>query len=269
MSIEKTWTLLLVAFAALLPFGPALPNILAGIILAFAFLQIVRGQFKLGKKNIIHFVWMNAYVLFLAFSIGWSENQIYGWNKLLLLLFIPLFFLALISSRAYINTRLFVKSIEVFVISNCILLVLSFISAIAKNGLSITGLTQNDLSTALIDFHFLGFSLYSAIGLLLGLFIYFDKQHKMTEIIRKIWPLCLIVLSGGLFLLSSRTTLIMTAIGIVAILLFQRRQIKKKVRISVWLLLVLGSILFIAINPVLQEKIKDAINYEGQYDVKG
>ena len=155
IDVQNIWGLILTAFVAVLPFGPALPNIISGILLAFALYQLATGNFSLQKKDFVHFAYMNGFVLFLFVSLLWSENIAYGLDKFLLLAFIPLFYLAILSSKRYLNTKLLVRMAEIFLLATVLLLVLSFIAAVAKQGFSMSAITQNNLSTALVDFHFL------------------------------------------------------------------------------------------------------------------
>lgn len=116
MRIQRIWGFLLGLYAAVLPFGPAIPNILAGVLLIFALYQIIGGKFFLGKKDLRYFMFMNAYVVFLALTLLWSQNPYEGLSKAMLLFLIPLFFLGLISGKEYISNAVLIKSIESFVI---------------------------------------------------------------------------------------------------------------------------------------------------------
>lgn len=268
MNIQKIWGLLFGIYAAALPFGPAIPNILAGALLVFALYQIIRGKFILGLKEIRYFVFMNAFIIFLALTLFWSQNLHQGLSKLMLLFLIPLFFLAVLSGKEYISNAVLIRTIESFVISNCTLFISSFLVAISKNGISIDGLTENNLSAAFINFQYLGFSLYTASGLIFGCYAYIEHRDKISKGIRNIWPICLILLGTSIFLLSSRTTIVVVLSLVVLMIINSRKQISNKIIISTLAISLFGSILFININSVLREKIKDAVNYEGRYDVR-
>ena len=268
LDVHKTWAIILALYVGVLPFGPALPNIVSALLLGFALFQIIRGQFVIRLKDLTHFLWMNAFILFLIISLMWSDNMLYGTKKLILLFYIPLFYTALMSSRKFLNRQLLVLVSQTFIIANTILLAASMAVSLYKNGLIIEGLTQNNLSTAVLDFHFLGFSLYVSLSLILGIYVLYFEKEKLTGLFRRILPAILVLLSAGLFLLSSRTTIVITIAVILLFIITQFRHLRKRSLIFVISALIFGSAIFLGLNSVLREKFKDAINYEDQYDIK-
>ncbi len=265
----KIGVFLMAVFAAVLPFGPALPNIFSGLLIGYWLVGLLMGLWKVGKQEFLWFLVCNGFVLFHLLSLLWSEDLTSGLEKASSWLLIPVLFLAHSSFRKFFKPTDFARLLIVFTCSLCLLSIVSLIASVASHGISFETLSQNGLATAAIDFHYLGFSLYSAVALVLNLYLILYAPENFPAWYKKVLGGILIFLGLVLLLLGSRTTLAVAATLSLGILLAGRSRIQLSRAGKILIPLALVSLIgFVALNPILKDKFKEAINFEGRYDIE-
>lgn len=266
---KAIWVALFVLFMVSLPFGPALPNILSGVIMVFWLVQLFRKRTTLPSGVLWPFLAINGYVIFHIVSILWSENWQYGLEKSSTLLLIPAFYLVHASARRHIGYQETGLLLASFSISLTALVILSFGMALITGGWYQEALTQQALSTAVVDFHYLGFSLYLGICLVLNVHFLLFRPRAIPKFYAPLSPFLLLLFSITLVLLSSRTTLLVTGLILLGQAIAGRKILMKPGRTRNLAVLFLFLILVTGLsNRVLREKVKEAINLENRFDVQ-
>lgn len=263
---KNIWIGLFATFLVVLPFGPALPNLMAGAILAFWLFELLHFRVHASRRDWLEFLLINAYVLLHFLSLFWSDDLWHGLQKSLLLVFIPLFFLVMRQLKGMFGISDAGVLVGCFTISTTILSILSLSAALTAPEFSMDALLQENLATSFINFHYLGFSLYVGIAIVLTFTFWLLHRKSMPPWFRKSAPFILVFLSGILLLLSSRSTIVFTLI-LTVYLLWRARKNASKLEV----LLVIGmiglAVVFVISNRALMEKFRDAVNFEGHYEV--
>lgn len=268
ISQKNKWHLLLMLYALVVPFGSALPNIVSGLIAGCALYDLLFGKLKLTKKEWKLFMICNSFFFFILLSLSWSTNFSLGFDKASLLALIPLMFLAIASIRKYLSLGLLVKIIQVFSLSTTTLFVVSCILAIRKNGLSFNGVSAQNLSSALVDFHYLSFSIYCAIALISCVLVLLKFKELLWPFFNRVAPFIILILWVAILLSTSRTSIVVTGLMFAHVIFMLNHDLTLKKRLII--LALFGSVGVIAFvsTEILEEKIKEAINYQDDYNVK-
>jgi len=258
--------ILFLVFAVTLPFGPAVPNIVFGIIVISWIYGLIKGELRLNKGVLKPFLLFNGFVLVEMISLIWSQHLSMGLDKIVLHLYFPLFFLVVASIHNN-SKKTLTRIIVGFGLSVLALTIFSVLSSLLKNGVKLEHLTQNGLSESLINFHFLGMSLYVALAIVLILEIYIGNKKNVSRLKKYALIFSILFLLIVLFFLGSRTTIVFTLL-ILFIQLYRLffRQSKAKFFLATLFLIVLSGVLVVT-NPILQTKVKEAVNYNNQYDI--
>lgn len=266
---KSIWTALFVLFMVSLPFGPALPNILFGIIILFWFFQLYRRKLVLPSGTLWPFLLINGYVFFHVLSLLWSENLSSGLDKSATLLMIPAFYLIHASVRKHLRIPEAGIMLAAFSVSLFALVILSFAVALFTGGVAQESLTQQSLSTAVINFHYLGFSLYLGVAVVLNLHFLLFRPGSFPTDYARISPFLIVLFSVTLVLLSSRTTLLVTGLIVLGQVIAGRKQLLRPGRLRNMAVVLLLLVAAAAIsNRVLRDKVKEAVNLENRFDVR-
>ena len=268
ISQKNKWSFLLMLYAMVVPFGSALPNILSGVIAAVALYDLLFGYLKIGKREWKLFLICNSFYFFFLVSVLWSSNFSKAIDKISLLSLIPLMFLGIMAGRKYLNAALLIKIIQLFAISTITLFTISIILATHKYGLSFNAVSAQNLSTAFVDLHYLSFSLYCTIAFILFLFVLLRFKNFLWPFFRKMGPVFLLILWLAILLSTSRTSIFFTGIFVVYMLLFSKDTLTVKKRIIVLLVFLGANIAALGSSEIMKEKLKEAINYQDDYNVK-
>ena len=86
---KKLWLLLLLLFAVVLPFGPAIPNIMIGVVGFYWLLHLGTGRLQFSKKNVTEILIFSAFCIACGISYFYSEDIAFYTKKIALLA--PLF----------------------------------------------------------------------------------------------------------------------------------------------------------------------------------
>ncbi|MDC6353200.1 MULTISPECIES: O-antigen ligase family protein [unclassified Robiginitalea] len=266
LSRKNIWIGLFATFLVVLPFGPALPNLMAGAILAFWLFELLHFRVQASRRDWLEFLVINGYVLLHFLSLFWSDDLAHGLQKSLLLVFIPLFFLVMRHLKGIFSISDAGLLVGCFTFSTSILSILSLSVAMNAPEFSLDALLQENLATSLINFHYLGFSLYVGAAIVLTLTLWLFHRNSMPQWYRKPAPIILIFLLGILLLLSSRSTIVFTLI-LSVFLLWRARKIASTPEFLGIIAIIVLAVVFVFSNRALIEKFKDAVNFEGQYEV--
>ena len=263
------WRSLFLLFMASLPVGPVIPNILFGIIMLFWLIGMIRGHLQFPSGFLWPFLAINGYVFFHILSIVWSDNWSYGLEKASTLLLIPAFYLVHASVKRYFGMRDVGAFLMAFSLSLTALVIVSMGMALYTGGWTMEALTEQALSTAAVNFHYLGFSLYLGVGLVLNLHFLLFHPGALPRQYARISPLLLLLFGITLILLSSRTTIAITGMIVLGQAIAGRKILMRPGRMRnvalVFLVLVLATALS---NRVLRDKVKEAVNLENRFDVR-
>lgn len=253
------------AFVLVLPFGPFLPNLFMGLILALGLWHFFQRPRRFSRAGALRFFSINGFVFFHFISLAWSTDVASGLNKALLLGLVPGLYLALgiLEKPTWKEAG---RLIGYLAISVAALSLLSFAAAFCQNGWSMGSFYQENLATALIGFHYLGFSLYVGTASVLLLYLWVFRPEALPAWIRLWVPAICAVLVITLLMLGSRTSIGVTFLVVAGLLLLGRKRLGPAVR---WLLVGLFgvSVLVLVLNRALMEKFREAINYGNQYEV--
>lgn len=261
---KKIWLLLLLVFAVVLPFGPAIPNIMMGVVGFYWVLHLISGRLQFSKTNLCALVVFSAFYLLCASSYFYSDDISFYYKKIALLAPLALFPLFIITMPYQIGKRDAFKIGMAFSASLGVLLLISFIKQILENGVTISALAGNNLSTTFIDIHYLSLSLYvsfAALLLLYTLFFYLEffknKKQKLSTAV------LFLILAGFLVLLGGRTSIAIFILFLfVYICIYYIRTKKLLLPLGIFgAILVLIGIVAIS-NTSFQQKWKEIYSYD-------
>ncbi|MCW8980717.1 MAG: hypothetical protein OQJ83_04965, partial [Altibacter sp.] len=214
---RKIWGLLLLLFAVVLPFGPAIPNIVVGLLGLFWLLHLATGKLTLSKKRIGAILIFIGYFLWYLLTFFYSENVDFFQRKLTMqgfLLFFPVLFFTL----PYTLSKKTVYAILLgFSTSVAVLVLLSLLKQLpvyfedSEQGLQY--LVGNSLSTAVISIQYLSLSLYASFAVIACSYMLFvDMSFRFKRKYTIAIIVLMVFLSGALLVLGSRTSIFVTAL---------------------------------------------------------
>ncbi|WP_290626411.1 O-antigen ligase family protein [Altibacter sp.] len=267
---RKIWGLLLILFAFVLPFGPAIPNIVVGLLGVFWLLHLVRGKLVVSKERIGIILIFTGYFLWYLLTFFYSENVDFFQRKLTMqgfLLFFPVLFFTmpyrLPKKTVYITLLGFSTSVAV-------LIFLSFLKQLPlyfegpDSGLQ--ALVGNNLSTALISIQYLSLSLYASFAVIACSYILFvDTSFRLKRKYKVIMILLIIFLSGALVILGGRTSIFVTALFLFAFALYSAVKHRNYVVPTLIIAAVVsGCALFLSNSETFEERWTEVYNFENE-----
>jgi O-antigen ligase len=261
---KKLWLLLLLLFAVVLPFGPAIPNIMMGLLGFYWLLHLFTGRLQFSKKNGIAVLLFSAFYLVCAASYFYSDDVSFYTKKIALLAPLLAFPVFIITMPYRIEKSEVLKIGFGFSISVLTLLLISFGKQVVDNGFMVSALVGNNLSTTFIDIHYLSLSLYVSFAALLTLSI--ALFH--SEIFRNKYPKALNIISclllvGFLILLGGRTSIaifILFLFVFVCIYYLRTRRLLMPLGILGITIIIVGVVAIT--NNSFQQKWKEIYNYD-------
>lgn len=251
-------------YALVLPFGPALPNILMAMLASLAAVDFIVYRKPQPDGRLLGLFWViNGFVFFEGLSVFWSDSVSWSIREWLQHLSLTVFFLILLTARKHVDHSLIRRISHNFIASTSVLFLLSLLTRFMVAPLSWSSISQNSLSTAIIDLHYLTFSIFASFGFLLALHRLLQMRARpMIE--ARVLVLALFVLGTALILLGSRTVLLITfalCIGyFFAVFHWKKAGI-----------LALSSLLLSSIAlsiPQLRAKFLEGINYQNEYSIQ-
>lgn len=271
---SKTVNNLIVLYALVLPLGHAIANIILGVMLFFLVAYSIKNWEIFSGNLIFNIFWIFIFsILFFLYAISLFystdlENgfiQIYRKSPILILSFFIFTF------RYSIGKSTILHSIKVFTYAVTFVCLTSVVLAVYncydyEYNILLHCTSDQNLAEAFISYHKLYLSLYITIAIffILHSLVFITKKFSFFSLV----TLQILVLFLTLVLLGSRNSLALSTLFIIgyplAYLLKNKLFIKLTILISVVLTIIISSIYF---NPPLQEKIKEAINYENQYNI--
>ncbi|KQC30607.1 O-antigen ligase family protein [Flagellimonas eckloniae] len=270
MLISKTklgisWENLIILFAITLPLGRGLFNSVFLLIIGYWLYKIFKGEINFRRKDLIFLIVVCSYYFYSIVSLIYTDNIEYGLDKIYsqsFLLFFPLFFL---SFKEEIGNRTYLKTFQGFWFS---LTAVSFLSiakqlyGVLSGKYGLETLTENNLSTSIVDNYFLGFSLLISFCLITYTYIKLFKNH-----IRLFRPIALeiatvFILTITLILLNSRNLIFLTA-ACVCTLFFVQSVLRKTPFLFIKILFAMVAVIFLnyCANPYFGKKMKEVVNY--------
>lgn len=261
---KKLWIVLLLLFAVVLPFGPAIPNIMMGVVGFYWVLHLVTGRIQFSKKVVTTIALFSAFYLLCIVSYFYSDDIPFYLKKVGLLAPLTLFPLFIISMPYRIEKRDAFNIGMVFSYSVLLLLFISFIKQIAENGWVASALVGNNLSATFIDIHYLSLSLYVSFAALIALYstLFYSKYFKTN-----IQKLCNIIvcflLVGFLVLLGGRTSIAVFILFLFVFLCIYYIRTRKLVIPLSMIGIVILAITVVAMNTnSFQQKWKEIYSYD-------
>lgn len=263
------WKLILMLYVALLPFGTALVNITFVAILCVWFFEAIITKIRLTRKDIFLIVIFSGYYIFNIISISYSENINMALKKISLQSFLLLFPLVIISKKKIIDKKFYIELIEVFSLSLTVLSAASMLNQYFKYikapELEMKLFLENNLSTSVVDYYFLGLSLALSFSLVVNFYVYSFQKNEFSKWYLKVYYICNAILLITLVLLNSRTVLFLTAI--IFLIITIKKGVKEKRIMKP--LLGLSTIVVIVVlnwkfNTIFNTKVQEAIEYNSE-----
>ncbi|HLV14587.1 MAG TPA: O-antigen ligase family protein [Xanthomarina sp.] len=271
---NKTINNLIVLYALVLPLGHAIANIILGVMLFFLITYSVKTRKLFSGNLIFNIFWIFIFsILFFLYAISLFystdlENgfiQVYKKSPILILSFFIFTF------RYSISKSTILHSIKVFAYAVTFVCLTSIVLAVYncydyEYNILLHCTSDQNLAEAFISYHKLYLSLYITIAIffILHSLVFITKKFRFFSLV----TLQILVLFFTLVLLGSRNSLLLSTLFIIGYplvyLLKNKLFVKLTILISAVLTIIISSIYF---NPPLQEKIKEAINYENQYNI--
>lgn len=267
---DKIFSILFILFAVVLPFGTAPINIAYGLIIAYwLFNSIIKRDCSTKLLYLVFF--FSGFYILNTISLYYSDNLEYGINKIFLQSYLLIFPVIFLSKSYLIRLKLFVNIIQGLSVSLTVYSFLSLINQYIKfrNGLDFySSFTENNLSASVVDNYFLGMSLIIAFTLISLSYINFFYKVLLNQFFKKIQFLVFIILFLFLILLNSRSIILISAL-LVGVIVFVNAFRSKNFKILYVFVPVIGVILLLnfSFNKAFNEKVKEVVNYEQQYDV--
>ena len=272
--LEKylNWENLLTLFAIALPLGSGLFNSAFGLIMGYWVFGLFTRRVQLGRRDLYFLIAVCSYYGYAVLRLAYSANISYGLDKIYSQSFLVFFPLVFLSFKNEIDESTFLKVIKGFLLSLTGVSVASVAKqayGILSGAVGFDALTQNNLSTAVVDNYFLGLSLLIAFGLSAYTYL---KLFKTTPSFFRFKGLEFAVvtsLSVTLILLNSRSLILITAFIVCLLFLVKSILDKKPGR---FLKMVLAMVAAISLNywanPYFGNKMAEVVNYseEGSRD---
>ncbi|WP_339894641.1 O-antigen ligase family protein [uncultured Algibacter sp.] len=271
---DKIINILIVLYAAVLPLGHAMANLTLLLMVFFLTIYAIKNRNKT-LKNITHSVfWIFLFsILFFvyAFSLLYSDDIEVGYTQVYKKS--PIFILTVfvIILRKRIITKTVFNAMNVFSYSVTFVCVISILLALYncyayKPSVLLYCSSDQNLASTFISYHKLYLSLYITIAIFFLLFLMFYEGNKIRIFSTKSFLVSILFFT--LILLGSRNSLVVSTLVIIGFPLvhfLKNKMILKFFLFSTSILIIVFSSIYF--NPLLQEKIKEAINYENQYNV--
>lgn len=264
---KTIWQLLFITYVIVLPFGTALINIVFVTIVIFWFLELITKKIVFSKRDVLLVLIFSSFYLLNLISIVYSQNFDYAIKKLILQSYIFITPIVLISKKDLITKHFFSKLISWFSISLFTLGFLSLVNQAIKylkgNNRFYECFFQNDLSTSIVDYYFLGLSLSISFALIANIYIKNSNEHSFTKVYNKGFYVINSFLFLILILLNSRSLIILTVFFVGWLVLVKAIKKKRyKGALIFFSFLAIISIFNFQFNKVFNEKIKEAIGNE-------
>tara|TARA_R110002033_G_scaffold133508_1_gene173545 strand:- start:3588 stop:4868 length:1281 start_codon:yes stop_codon:yes gene_type:complete len=271
---DKIINFLIVLYAALLPLGYAMANITLGLMSGFLIFYVIKNRNKdsYNKGQLLTWIFLFS-ILFFTYGISllYSNDLDVGFEKVYQKspIFILTAFIFVLRQR--IKKETVFLAMKTYSYSVTIVCVISILLAVYDcydyhpNILLYCASDQN-LASAFISYHKLYLSLYIAIAIFFLLHSIFYSKNKLK--LFSIKTLQILILFFTLILIGSRNSLMVSTLSIIGFPLVYWLKNKMLFKFLLFgltaLTIVFSSVYF---NPFLQEKVKEAFNYENQYNI--
>lgn len=259
------WENVITLFAVTLPLGRGMFNSAFLLIIVYWLYRVFKGGICLIKKDFVFLFIVSSYYFYSIVSLIYTDNIVYGLDKIYsqsYLLFFPLFFL---SFKEEVGEETYLKIFKGILLS---LTTVSFLSIgkqlygvlLGKYGLE--ALTQNNLSTSVVDNYFLGFSLLISFCLIIYTYIKLFKAHIRLFNSNALEIIFIIILTGTLILLNSRNLIFLTAFCI-CIIFFVKSVLRKKPTLFIKMFIAITTVICLNYwaNPYFGKKMEEVVNY--------
>ena len=267
---RKIWGLLLLLFAVVLPFGPAIPNIVVGLLGLFWLLHLATGKLTLSKKRIGAILIFTGYFLWYLLTFFYSENVDFFQRKLTMqgfLLFFPVLFFTLPytlpKKTVYVILLGFSTSVAVLVLLSLLKQLPVYFEG-GQPGLQV--LVGDKLSMALISIQYLSLSLYASFAVIACSYMLFvDMSFRFKRKYTIAIIVLMVFLSGALLVLGSRTSIFVTALFLFAFALYSAvRHRNFLVPTTVVVAVVAGCTFFLLNSQTFEERWTEVYNFENE-----
>jgi O-antigen ligase len=271
---DKIINILIILYAAVLPLGYAIANITLVLMLVFLVLYSIKNRSAISKNifndaawillfSILFFVY--ALSLFYSNDIDGGLNHVYKKSPI----FILTVFVFILRHRIKKNTVH--HSMKVFGYSVTFVSSISILLAVYncydyKLDILLYCSSDQNLADAFVSYHKLYLSLYVTIAIFFLLHSIFFTTKKFNFF--SLTTLQVLILFFTLILLGGRNSLVVSTLFIIGfpfVYLLKNKMIVKLALLSTTVLFIIFSSIYF--NPILQEKIKEAFNYENQYNI--
>jgi O-antigen ligase len=262
----------LALYAGLLPWGNALANIQMGLMILFFLCMLLfrPNMLQFNKRKFLIWLAFGGYFFSCVLSILYTEDYNRGVDSLLRKLPLIIFPTYVIFIKT-IDKIWITKALKIFsfsVLTVCIVsIIIATINCFETFGLlNWKCITGSNLSEVFISNHKLHFALYIVFAIL-----FLVNELILSNVSFRVrWKTYSSILFLFLFLLllGTRTTIAVVLLLLFlagTYILFQRKEYLK------YTLLLIGTITLFALsivyNPILKERIKEAVNYNNEYHI--
>ena len=260
-----SWENLIALFAITIPLGRGLFNSAFLIMFCYWLFRVFKGEVHFRKKDFTFLILVCSYYFYSVVSLLYTDNIEYGLDKIYSQSYILLFPLFFISFKKEMSEKSYLKAFKGFLISLTLVSVLSvarqlYDVLLGKHGLE--ALTQNNLSTSVVDNYFLGLSLLISFCLITYTYIGLFKPHISLFRRNALEITFISILAITLVLLNSRNLIFLSAFGI-CVLFFAKSILKKTPLLFFKMLFAMTAVICINYwaNPYFGEKMKEVVNY--------
>lgn len=259
------WENLITLFAITLPLGRGLFNSAFLLLFVYWLYELFRRRVKFRKNDFVFLIVVCSYYLYSILSLIYTDNIEYGLDKIYsqsFILFFPLFFL---SFKDKIGEKTYFKIFQGFILSLTLVSAISIgkqLYGILFLDYSLDALTQNNLSTSVVDNYFLGLSLLISFSLTTITYIKLFKPDFRLLGPKGLFLMAVFILTVTLILLNSRNLIFLTA-SCICILFLVKSILLKRPSLFIKMLLTMAALMMLNYwaNPYFGRKMQEVVNY--------
>jgi O-antigen ligase len=263
---------LIMLYAAVLPLGFALSNIVMAVMCVFLLFLCFVKRIKLSKDRLIWIIIFSSYFILCLLSLLYTNDLDQGFVSLLRKSPIIIFSIFILLLKDYLKPSYIKRALYAYTASIVLVCIVSLILALSNclenaSGFTIACISGEHLASSFISYHKLYLALYITIGIYFANFVLFKRGNTKKRYLLRLFTNLVLILA--LILLGSRTMLTITLIFLVIvpqIIWFRKKLYAYSILSLIALIMVVG--LNLKYNPVLVERVKESINYNNEYGIK-
>ncbi|NJB71500.1 O-antigen ligase [Saonia flava] len=259
------WENLITLFAITIPLGRGLFNSAFILLIGYWIYRVYKGGIVFGKSEIIFLIIVSSYYLYSIVSLLYTDNIEYGLDKIYSQSYILLFPLFFLSFKKEMGEKTYLKAFKGFLLSLTLVSVLSIgkqLYGVLLGKYGLEALTQNNISTSVVDNYFLGLSLLISFCVITYTYIKLFKPHIKLFGLNALETIVISILTITLVLLNSRNLIFLSAFSI-CVLFFAKSVLIKRPFFFIKIFFAMTAAICINYwaNPYFGGKMKEVVNY--------